>query len=151
VSTGNLPIGKLRRISSRWHRVSIILTSLGIGLLIAIQALRGTYGASSKLIAACFLAALFLFIRSYVARQPEVYLQGNILVFRIEGCDLRIPATRIIAVRESRFRKTKSIAVKFDYDTGFGDEIRFVPVWPINWPFLDHPVAKELRFAAGLA
>lgn len=73
----------------------------------------------------------------------EVYLDGDALVVRNQGAEERIPLAHVINVNASVMMNPERITLTLAEPSKFGEEITFSPTHRL-FPFMRHPVAKEL-------
>jgi len=75
----------------------------------------------------------------------HVWLDGDDILVDDGERRVRVPLREVTEIRQSRFRKTKTITLELSRNTPLGDRVRFVPHIALVPNFMDHPVAKELR------
>ena len=76
----------------------------------------------------------------------HVWTDGEHLVVRPHGSDIRIPLTDIVEVRESRYRRVKEITIELRHDIpGVGRKIMFPAPFAWQKPWTDHPVVTRIQ------
>lgn len=76
----------------------------------------------------------------------HVWTDGDHLVVRAHGSDVRIPLAEIVDVRESRFRRVKEITIELRREIpGVGKRIMFPAPFAWQKPGSDHPLVARIR------
>jgi hypothetical protein len=78
-------------------------------------------------------------------RMSHVWLDGDHLLLRPGGRELRLPLSEIRDVEESRFQRVKLITLHLGRPSPAGDRIVFVAPFTLQKPFSEHPLVAELR------
>ena len=76
----------------------------------------------------------------------HLWTDGDHLIVRPHGSDVRIPLTDIVDIQESRYRRVKEITIELRHDIpGVGRKIMVIA--PLAWqkPFSDHPLVTRIR------
>ena len=79
-------------------------------------------------------------------RLQHVWTDGEHLVLRPHGSDVRIPLSEVVEVRESRFRRVKEITLEFRRDIpGVGRSVQFPAPFRLQAPWSEHPLVTRIR------
>lgn len=76
----------------------------------------------------------------------HVWTDGDHLVVRAHGSDVRIPLAEIVEVRETRYRRVKEITIELRRNIpGVGTKIMFPAPFAWKKPWSDHPIVARIK------
>ena len=76
----------------------------------------------------------------------HVWTDGDHLLVRHHGSDVRIPLSEVVDVQESRYRRVKEITIELRRNVpGVGDKIMFPAPFIFQKPWSDHPLVARIK------